>query len=305
MIETRLQQYFLTVAQQLNITKAAEALYITQPTLSRQMMELEQQLGKQLFIRGKRKLTLTEEGEYLRDRAREILELLDNTEASFHTVEQTLRGHITIGCGETVAMDKIAGILAEFHKRHPDVHIHTHSGDADMILERLDKGLVDMGLLLGPMRQEKYEYMNIHMKDVYGLLMPSDCKLARQDTVNIDQLKSLPIIISEQTFSGHQDLEWFGADQSVLNVVATYNLIYNATFLVEHDIGYALCLDQLVNTRGRNLTFRPITPELSVDLYIVTKKYQTFSPAVKEFLAELRKATGGKKNEPTSDLQYK
>ena len=290
MIETRLLQYFLTVAQELNITKAAEMLYITQPTLSKQMMELEQQLGKQLFIRRKRKLRLTEEGEYLRDRAREILELLNNTEAAFHTEEQTLRGHIIIGCGETIAMDKIAEILAGFHSRHPDVQLHTHSGDADMILERLDKGLVDMGLLLGPMRQEKYDYLNIHTKDIYGLLMPMDCELARQEVVNIDQLKSLPMIMAEQTFFGHQDLEWFGADYSVLNVVATYNLIYNATFLVEHGIGYALCLDRLVNTKGRNLTFRPIVPELSVDLYIVTKKYQTFSPAVKAFLEEFRTA---------------
>ena len=156
------------------------------------MMELEQQLGKQLFIRGKRKLTLTEEGEYLRDRAREILELLDNTEAAFHTDEQKLRGHITIGCGETIAMDKIAKILAEFHKLHPDVQFHTHSGDADMILERLDKGLVDMGLLLGPIRQEKYDYMNIHTKDVYGLLIPLDCDLARQEAVNICLLYTSP-----------------------------------------------------------------------------------------------------------------
>ncbi len=288
MIETRLLQYFLTVAQELNITKAAESLFITQPTLSKQMMELEQQLGKQLFIRGKRKLTLTEEGEYLRDRAKEILELLNNTEAAFHTDEQTLRGHIAIGCGETVAMNQIAKTLAKFHNRYPDVRFHTHSGDADMILERLDKGLVDMGLLLGPIRQEKYDYMNLHTKDVYGLLMPIDCDLARQETVNIDQLKSLPMIIAEQTFSGHQDLEWFGTDHSVLNVVATYNLIYNATFLVEHGIGYALCLDRLVNTQGRNLTFRPIIPELSIDLYIVTKKYQRFSPAVKAFLEELK-----------------
>lgn len=288
MIETRLLQYFLTVARELNITKAAETLHITQPTLSKQMMDLEQQLGKQLFIRGKRKLTLTEEGEYLRDRAREILELLDNTEAAFHTEEQALRGHITIGCGETIAMDRIAEILAEFHQQHPQVQFHTHSGDADMILERLDKGLVDMGLLLGPIRQEKYDYLNIHRKDIYGLLMPSDCPLARQEAINIDQLKTLPMIMAEQTFFGHQDLEWFGADYSVLNVAATYNLIYNATFLVERGIGYALCLDRLVNTQGRNLTFRPITPELSVDLYIVTKKYQTFSPAVKAFWDKLK-----------------
>ena len=284
MIETRLLQYFLAAARELNITRAAESLYIAQPTLFRQLMELEQQLGKKLFIRGKRNLTLTEEGEFLRGRAQEILELMDSTEAALHTEETILSGHITIGCGETIAMDKIARILADFHQKYPDVKFHTHSGDADVILERLDKGLVDMGLLLGPIRQEKYDYLNLHQKDVYGLLMPADCKLACQESINIDQLKSLPMILAEQTFSGHQQLEWFGLNYSVLNVVATYSLIYNATFLVEHGIGYALCLDRLVNTMGRNLTFRPIHPELSVDLHIVTKKYQTFSPAVKVFL---------------------
>lgn len=281
MIETRLLQYFLVVARELNITKAAQALYITQPTLSKQMMELEEQLGKQLFIRGKRKLTLTEEGSFLRGRAQEILTLMDSTEAAFHTESSLLGGHVTIGCGETVAMDRIGALLADFHCRYPDVTLHTHSGDADIILDRLDKGLVDMGLLLGPLRQEKYEYLSLRQKDIYGLLMPADCDLAKQEVINIDQLKTLPMIMAEQTFYGHQELEWFGSDMSVLNVVATYNLIYNATFLVEHGVGYALCLDHLVNTQGRNLAFRPIVPELSVDLYIVTKKYQIFSPAAK------------------------
>lgn len=288
MLETRLLQYFLAVARERNITKAAEALYISQPTLSKQMMELEQQLGKQLFLRGKRKLTLTQEGEFLRGKAQEILELLCNTEAALHTEETALSGHITIGCGETVAMDRLASVLADFHTKHPGVQLHTHSGDADTVLERLDKGLADMGLLLGPIRQEKYDYWNLHQKDIYGLLMPAECELAMQTIINIDQLKSLPMIVAEQTFSGHQDLEWFGADYSVMNVVATYNLIYNATFLVEHGVGYALCLDKLVNTQGRNLTFRPIVPELSVDLFIVTKKYQTLSPAAKEFLNMLK-----------------
>lgn len=290
MIETRHLRYFLAIAREQNITKAAETLYITQSTLSKQMMDLEKQLGKRLFIRGKRKLVLTEEGEFLRGRAQEILDLMENTEVSFQTGDERLRGHITIGCGETVAMDHIAKLLADFRRRNPDVQLHIHSGDADMILDRLDKGLVDMGLLLGPIRQEKYEYLNLHKKDIYGLLMPSDCDLARQEAVNIDQLKSLPIILSEQTFSGHQDLEWFGADQSVMHVTATYNLIYNATFLVERGIGYALSLDRLVNIQGRNLTFRPITPELSVDLYMVTKKYQALSPAARAFLTLLRKS---------------
>lgn len=288
MIETRLLHYFLAIAREQNITKAAESLYVTQSTLSKQMMDLEKQLGKQLFIRGKRKLTLTEDGYFLRDRAQEIMELLDNTEAVFHADEEILSGHITIGCGETIAMDYIAGLWADFHKRYPDVVLHTHSADADGVLERLDKGLADMGLLLGPIRQEKYDYMNIRQKDIYGLLMPKNCELAKQEMINIDQLKTIPLIMAEQTFSGHQVLEWFASDYSVMNVVATYNLIYNATFMVEHGIGYALCLDRLVNTEGRNLTFRPIVPELSVDLYIVTKKYQTFSPAVRVFIEQLK-----------------
>lgn len=288
MIETRLLYYFLAIAREQNITKAAETLFVTQSTLSKQMMDLERQLGKQLFIRGKRKITLTEEGTFLRNRAQEILELMDITESAFRTDAGVLSGDISIGCGETIAMDGIAGLLADFHARYPDVKFHTHSGDADTVLERLDKGLVDMGLLLGPIRQERYDYLNIYQKDTFGLLMPGDCALASQEEINIDQLKTLPMILAEQTFSGHQEIEWFGTDYSVMNVVATYNLIYNATFMVEHGIGYALCLDRLVNTEGRNLTFRPITPELSVDLYIVTKKYQTFSPAVKAFLEDVK-----------------
>ena len=289
-IETRLLHYFLAIAREQNITSAAESLFVTQSTLSKQMMALEKQLGKQLFIRGKRRITLTEEGNYLRNRAQEILEMIDNTEAAFRANAESLGGDITIGCGETAAMDVITEQLAEFHRRHPDVRFHTHSGDADMVLDRLDKGLVDMGLLLGPIRQEKYDYFKIHRSDTFGLLMPGDCELASQEAINFDQLKSLPLILAEQTFLGHQELEWFGADYSSMNIVGTYNLIYNATFMAERGIGYALCIDRLVNTKGRNLAFRPIVPELSVDLYIVTKKYQTFSPAAKEFLEQLKSA---------------
>ncbi len=283
MIETRLLHYFLAIAREGNITKAAESLFVTQSTLSKQMMDLEKQIGKTLFIRGKRKITLTEEGIFLRNRAKEIMVLLENTESSLQTDAHHLCGDITIGCGETIVMDYISELFSSFHEQYPEVKFHTYSGDADAVLERLDKGLINMGLLLGPIRQEKYDYLNLYKKDSFGLLMPEDCALSKQEFINIDQLKSLPLILAEQTFSGHQDIEWFGTDESVLNVVATYNLIHNATYLVEHGIGYALCLDNLVNTNGRNLTFRPIDPELSVNLYVVTKKYQVFSPATRAF----------------------
>lgn len=285
MIETRLLSYFLALTREESITRAAESLYLSQSTLSKQMMELEEKLGKRLFLRGKRKVTLTEEGLFLRDRAREILSLLENTEAALRTEEGNLMGDLSIACGETVAMNRIAGWMARFHARHPDVKLHTFSGDADAVLERIDKGLSDMGLLLGPIRQEKYEYLDLHQKDVYGLLMPADCPLAEQEAVNIDQLKTLPMIVADQTFSGHQDLDWFGED--ALHVVATYNLIYNATYLVEHGVGCALCLDRLVNTQGRALAFRPISPELSVELYIVTRKYQRLSPAARAFYEQI------------------
>lgn len=288
MIESRLLHYFLAVAREESITRAAESLFITQSTLSKQMMELERQIGKKLFERGNRHITLTQEGEYLRDRAQEILTLMEKTESALRAEEQDLSGDITIACGETIVMDQFARLFAAFHEKYPKVRFHIQSGDADAVMEKLDKGLADMGLLLGPIRKEKYAYLNLHRKDRFGLLIPEDCALAAQEVVNIDQLKALPLIMAEQTFSGHQDLEWFGTDESVLPVVATYNLITNATFLVERGIGYALCLDRLVNTEGRNLTFRPIVPELSVDLFVVTKKYQTFSPAVRVFLEMLR-----------------
>lgn len=301
MIETRLLVYFLAVARELNITKAAESLFLSQSTLSKQMQELERQLGKQLFLRGGRKLTLTDDGVYLRDRAQEILTLMEQTENALAGENKSLNGDLTIGCGETIAMDVIGGMMADFQRQHPDVKLHTFSGDADAVRERIDKGLCDMGLLLGPMRQERYDYLNIYTKDIYGLLMRDDDPLAAQDEINIDQLKSLPIILADQTFYGHQDLDWFGRDESVLQVVATYNLIYNATFLVEHGVGYALTLAGLVNTAGRPLAFRPITPELSLDLYIVTKKYQTLSSAARAFHDQL-KAYSRQRAEKNDDL---
>ena len=292
MIETRLLSYFLAIAREQNITKAAQALYVTQSTLSKQMMDLEKQLDKKLFIRGKRKVTLTEEGVFFRSRAQEILELLENTESALRADAEDLAGDITIGCAETTAMDGIARIISDFHEQHPGVQFRFYSGNADAVLYRIEKGLADMGLLLGPIRQEKYDYLNLHKKDIYGLLMPSDCELAARESVNLDQLSNLPLILSDQLFEGHQDLDWFGFSDPFLHVVATYNLIYNATFLVERGLGYALCLANLVNTKERNLTFRPISPELSVDLYIVTKKYRTFSPAAKAFYDRIRTHIG-------------
>lgn len=289
MIETRLLYYFLAIAREQSITKAAETLHVTQPTLSKQMMELEAQLGKQLLIRGKKKITLTEEGAFLRAQAQEMVNLMEKTESAFRADEEIIGGDIYIGCGETPAMEFITELFKEIQTDYPGIHFHIYSGDADAVLERLDKGLLDAGLLLGPMQQEKYDYINIFKSDIYGLLMPRDCSLAEKQTVSVADLYNIPLIFSAQTYAGHQRLEWFGVDYDSLNIVATYNLIYNATFMVEQGMGYAFCLGNLVSTDGnRNLAFRPFSPDLKIDLFIVTKKYQTFSPAAKIFLSYLR-----------------
>ena len=279
----------MSVVIKQSITKAAETLHVTQPTLSKQMMELEAQLGKQLLIRGKKKITLTEEGAFLRAQAQEMINLMEKTESAFKADEEIIGGDIYIGCGETPAMEFITELFKEIQTDYPGIHFHIYSGDADAVLERLDKGLLDAGLLLGPMQQEKYDYINIFKSDIYGLLMPRDCSLAEKQTVSVTDLYNIPLIFSAQTYASHQRLEWFGVDYDSLNIVATYNLIYNATFMVEQGMGYAFCLGNLVSTDGnRNLAFRPFSPDLKIDLFIVTKKYQTFSPAAKIFLSYLR-----------------
>lgn len=293
MIETRLLYYFLAIAREQSITKAAETLHITQPTLSKQMMELEAQLGKQLMVRGKKRITLTEEGAYLRSQAQEMINLMEKTESAFHAGEEFVNGDIYFGCGETPSMEFIVNIFEKLQEDYPQIHFHLYSGDSEAVMERLEKGLLDMGLLLGPIQHEKYDYLNLKRCDTYGLLVPQNCELAEKGAITREELMKLPLIFPDQPYYGRQQLDWFGADYKSLNITATYNLIYNATFMVERGIGYALCLQDLVNLNGRrNLAFLPLIPALKVDLYVVTKKYQTFSPAAKIFMNRLVEELG-------------
>ncbi len=290
MIETRLLYYFLAIAREQSITKAAETLHVTQPTLSKQMMDLERQLGRQLFIRGKRKIELTEYGIFLRGRAQEMTELMEKTESAFHGEDELINGDISLGCGETRAMDFITGIFREIHEDYPNICFHIFSGNADTVIERLDKGLLDMGLLLGPRHDERYDYISLQRNDFFGILMPKGCPLSQKETVSFEDLKDLPLIFPEQSFSGADRLSWLGINDDAFHIVATYNLIFNATFMVEQGIGYAFCLENLVDTSGKSsLTFRPLMPAVKVNLYIVTKKYPSFSPAAKIFLERLKK----------------
>ncbi len=287
MIETRLLHYFLAIAREQSITRAADVLHISQPTLSKQMMDLEAQLGKTLLIRGRKSVTLTEDGAYLRTRAQEIIDLMEQTETALLSDSKMISGDVHLGCGETLAMERITRIFKCIHDEYPQVHFHLYSGAADSVLSRLDKGLLDVGLLISPIQQEKYDYLPLGFKDRFGLLMPSDDPLTSQEMISMQTLSTLPLIVPNQR---HTDTRT-ELEENSRNIVATYELIYNATFMVEQGMGYAVTLDGLVDTKGaRKLAFRPIDTPAQMEWFLVTKKYQTFSPAARLFLSEVKKS---------------
>ena len=289
MIETRLLQYFLAIAEEQSITRAAEYLHVTQPTLSKQMMDLEGVLGKQLLIRGKKKVTLTEDGAYLRSRAQEILSLMEKTESAFRESENVITGDVFIGCGEHRTSFAIMQLIKAIMEEYPEIHFHFFSGNADAITERLDKGLLDMGILLEPEINPRYDYQVLPFRETWGILVRKDSALANRDSVTFAELADLPLIMPSQTSNSNQIKSFFADTLVSPNTVATYNLIYNAGLMVEAGMGYALCIDDLINTEGNHpLTFIPVTPKLQSDVYLFTKKYQVFSKATKLFLNRLQ-----------------
>lgn len=288
-MELRTLQYFLAIAREETISGAAEVLHITQPTLSRQMRELEDELGKQLFIRGNRKITLTEDGMLLRKRAEEISNLVEKTELELMASNASLSGDIHIGCGETEAMRFIAKAMQHFQEDHPFVKFHLFSGNAQDVTDRLDNGLIDFGIIIGTADMSKYDFIKIPMLDRWGLLMRKDSPLASLDSITPEDIKAKPIICSNQQMVNNEISGWLGKDFEKLNVIATYNLIYNASLMVEEGMGYALCLDRLVNTRGNSpLCFKPLEPKLEVNLAMVWKKYQIFSRTSEYFLKSVK-----------------
>lgn len=287
-MELRVLQYFLAVAREQNISAAAQSLHLTQPTLSRQLRELEEALGKQLMIRGNRKITLTEEGMLLRKRAEEILELADRTEKEIMQSADTVSGDIYIGTGETDGVRQIARTAHQLQQSYPGIHFHIVSGDAVDVCERLDKGLLDFGVLLGDMDKAKYHYLELPMKDTWGVLMRRDSPLAGHDAVSPRDLWDKPLILSRQVDNKSGLYRWLRKEPAELHTVATYNLIYNASLMVDEGMGYAFTLDKLVNTTGSDLCFRPLQPRLELGMYLVWKKSQIFSKAAELFLERLQ-----------------
>lgn len=286
-MELRVLRYFLEVAREENITAAAESLHITQPTLSKQLMDLEDELGKKLFIRGKRRITLTEDGILLRKRAGEIIELVEKTESELQKNDELVVGDVYIGAAETDGIKLIAKICKNLQNKYPNIHYHLFSGNSEDVLEKLDKGLIDFAILFEPSDLKKYNHIKLPVYNNWGLLMKKDNPLAKLEYIKPKDLLNIPLIFSKQALDNNELTGWFGYNVEKLNIVATYNLIYNASFFVEENFGSALTLDNLVN--NPNLCFKPLAPNLKSNLVMAWKKYQVFSKASQIFLDELQK----------------
>ena len=285
-MDIRTMQYYLAVVREGTISAAAEALHVAQPSLSRQMKELEEELGASLFERGNRKITLTEEGMVLRKRAEEIVRLMQMTEEEISQVKNHISGSVRIGAGESRSFHYFSRAAAELAAEHPDIRFHITSGDTQDLMDELNNGLIDLALIFTEVDHTLYQSIMLPAEDGFGVLMRQDHPLSKKDTLCFSDLKGYPVIVSRAAapfFSGTKEL-------SDLNVVATYNLIYNASLLVEDGLGVAICFDRLINVTGDSpLCLKPIVPRMKNAGSLIWKKYQVFSPAVQLFIDRITK----------------
>ncbi|MCR4667694.1 MAG: LysR family transcriptional regulator [Desulfovibrio sp.] len=294
-MELRVLRYFLAVAREESISGAAHVMFVTQPTLSRQMSDLEEELGKKLFHRGKRRITLTEEGIYLRRRAEEILALVKKTESAFKSSEEEIRGDVFIGGAETDAVRLIARATKRLREQHPHIVFHIQSGNAEDIRERLDKGLIDFGVLIEPADLQPYSFIRMPVKDTWGVLTRKDGSLASRPAIHPGDLAGLPLIISRTALLRNELAGWMGELFDDLNVIMTYNLLNNAALMAEEGLGHVLCLDRIVRTSGESpLCFIPLEPAMKVGVTVVWQKHQIFSKAASKFLECLKEEIHGK-----------
>ena len=293
-MELRVLKYFLAIAREQSIVHAARSLHLSQPTLSTQIRNLEQELGKQLFIRGtkgSRKVVLTEEGMILRKRAEEILDLVQKAENEIRLTDDVVMGDVYIGAGETDGVRLIARAAKALQNRYPGIVYHISSGNAALVSEYLDKGLIDFGIVFGDVDMTKHNFLELPYQDRWGVLMRKDAPLADRESIRPGDLYDVPLILSQQEARGGSLTGWMGREPEQLHIAATYNLIFNASLLVDEGLGYAVCLDKIINTTGETgLCFRPLEPRLENKMSIIWKKYQVFSKPVEKFLEVLKES---------------
>ncbi len=296
-MELRVLNYFLTVAREGGLTNASEVLHVTQPTMSRQIQELEEELGQKLFIRTTRSMVLTPEGMLLRKRAEEILEMAERTKAEFSSMNIAVTGDIFIGSAETYTLQHITDLMAALQEEHPGIHFQIYSGSAEDVTERLEKGLLDFGVLIGAADVSRYHSLRLPARDTWGLILRRDHPLAQREVIRKEDLAGIPLIASRQSTAapkaGSDYLDWFGDSYDSLNIVATYSLLYNAALMVKSGIGCAIGLDRIINTtETADLCFRPFDPPLEAGAAVIWKKYQVFSKPAEMLLEKMMAAFG-------------
>lgn len=289
-MDIRVLRYFLTVVREENITRAAEVLHITQPTLSRQLAQLEESLGVLLFHRGTRKITLTNEGLLLRRRAEEILELLDKTEKELAFQEETVEGCISLGCGELAAVRILPELFRSFTKKYPRVTYDLFTATADQVKERMESGLIDIGLLLEPIDIDKYDYIRLETREQWGVLMRPDDPLAQRTFVTPKDLAKLPIIMTRRSRVQNEISNWFGEYFKDLHILFKSNLPTNGAVMVQEGLGYAMVIRGLGDSLWdkEKICFRPLYPELSATTVLAWKRQQPFSRAAEKFIEHMK-----------------
>lgn len=289
MLELRVLGYFLAVAREESISGAANALHLSQPTLSRQLKNMEDELGKQLFIRGGKKIELTDEGRILKKRAEEIIALVEKTENEISVSDEHISGDVFIGAGETVGVRYLTKAAKRVRDVYPDIRFHIISGDRTDVVERLDSGLVDFGLVFGSADETKYESIQIPNSDVWGVLMRKDSPLAEKEMIEPKDLYDKPLIVSRQADKTGIVKRLLHRSADKLRIVATYNLIFNGALMVQDGLGYGLCLESIISpSQNSELCFKPLTNALVEEMRVIWKKDNVFSKAAKVFVEELQ-----------------
>lgn len=287
-MEIRVLRYFLEIARTGNMSRAAETLHVTQPTLSKQIKDLEQELGKKLFRRGSSSVSLTDEGMLLRKRAEDILEMVDKTADEFKALDNITGGEVHIGCAESHQIKYLAQVIKHFKKNYPLFRYHLTSGNTEQVVERLDRGLIDFAVIVEPPNLSKYNYIEVPETNVWGLVMKKDDVLSGKEKICVDDLIGLKLICSAQAM--RVDIpRWCGENSDMLNLSGTINLAYNGSVFVKEGLGYMLSFDKLADTGADSeLCFRPLEPPLETKMYVIWKKYQVFTPIAELLINEIK-----------------
>ena len=287
-MEIRILRYFLAVAREENMTKAAEMLHVTQPTLSKALKALEEELGKKLFTRHSFSIRLTEEGVLLRNRAEDLVSMADRIEKEFIALDEITGGDLYFGLAESYQISFLAKEIHVFKQKYPGLRYHITSGDTEQVAEKLDKGLLDFAVLAEIPDASKYESVIFPESDVWGVVMPADVPLAEHQEISINDLTGLPLFCSEQSWEKDIPL-WAKEKMNQLHLEGSFRLSYNASLFAKEHLGYLLTFDRLINTSPESgLVFRPLTPRLETKLFLVWKRYQAFSPIAEKFLQQIK-----------------